>query len=343
MARGELLRRLFSSYSSHDDYGFRSIALEIIAEEQQKHNHSLAKDLMSVLDTPTNFPKNKKGEMSVGAQPTIPFNKDKEFPLVEVRYPKKDFSSLVVSDQTRNQLNRVIEEYKKSDLLKMHGLKPKNKLLFYGPPGCGKTITAEIIAKELQLPLLYTRFDSIISSYLGETASNIRQVFEYALSGNWVVLLDEFDAIGKSRSDESEHGELKRVVNSFLQILDSFEGRSIIIASTNHENLLDHALWRRFDEIVPFNKPTQKEIADLLKLKLKNFPVEKLNYSLVAKKMLKLSQSEIEWVCLDAIKSAILQDADIVTSKILNDSITRQKIRTQQVDKKSPVGRKSRT
>lgn len=342
MARGELLRRLFSSYSRDDEYSFKATALEIIAEEQQKQNHSLAKDLMAVLENTSNFSKSKKSDLSLGPRPTIPFNKDKDFPLVEVKYPKKNFSDLVVNDQISDQLKRVIEEYRKSDLLKMHGLKPKNKLLFYGPPGCGKTITAEIIANELGLPLLYTRFDSIISSYLGETASNIRQVFEYALSGNWVVLLDEFDAIGKSRSDESEHGELKRVVNSFLQILDSFEGKSIIIASTNHENLLDSALWRRFDEIVPFEKPNESDVSKLLKAKLQNFPSEKINYNLLAKKIVGISHSEIEWICMDAIKTAILNNDDAVTLSILNASIGRQKIRSQGQNQNIPVKRKGK-
>lgn len=333
MARGELLRRLFSSYSSHDEFSFRSTALEIIAEEQQKHNHSLAKDLMTVLESTSNLTKSTKDEMMFSAQPTIPLHADRSSPLVEIRKPVRDFSSLIVSAKVREQLDRVIEEYQKAELLRMHGLRPKNKILFYGPPGCGKTITAEILAAELRMPLLYTRFDSIISSYLGETASNIREVFDYARTGSWIVLLDEFDAIGKSRSDEFEHGELKRVVNSFLQILDSFDGKSIIIASTNHENLLDGALWRRFDEVISFQKPSSKEVLNLFKSKLKNFPTSQINYSLLAKKVLGLSHSEVEWICLDAIKSAILKNQDRVSMAILNESIKRQTTRSQSVTK----------
>jgi len=157
----------------------------------------------------------------------------------------------------------------------LHGFQPATKLLFCGPPGCGKTLCAEIIASELGLPLLYTRFDAIVSSYLGETAANLRKVFEYASSSRWVVLFDEFDAIGKARDDAAEHGELKRVINSFLQLLDGFTAPSILIAATNHEQLLDPALWRRFDEILVFPRPSVHEIRSLLGMKLKKFPAHR--------------------------------------------------------------------
>ena len=322
MARGELLRNLFASYARHDDYDFRAVALQIIAEEQQRQNHALAKELLNMLENPV--PKKHPG-LTV-AEP-LPKSKERQALLVDVRPASHTIADILLGKQTKQQLVRILEEYRRSELLRVHGLRPKTKLLFCGPPGCGKSLCAEVIASELQLSLLYTRFDAIISSYLGETASNLRQVFDYARSGSWVMLFDEFDAIGKSRGDPTEHGELKRVVNSFLQLLDNFEGNSFIIAATNHERLLDNALWRRFDEILFFAKPDFKQITELLSLKLKNFPQDNLNYSHLSRKLRGLSHAEIEWICLEAVKTAILQDSDAVTQELLEEAAGRQRVR----------------
>jgi SpoVK/Ycf46/Vps4 family AAA+-type ATPase len=322
MARGELLRKLFSSYSRRDDHDFRSIALQIIAEEQQKQNHSLARELLNMLENPPS----RKG-VNAGQPELLPKDTERGTLLVDVRQPVRQSTEILLRDETQSQVCRVLEEYQKSELLKVHGLRPKTKLLFAGPPGCGKTLCAEVIAAELQLPLLYTRFDAIISSYLGETSANLRKVFDYARNGNWVVLFDEFDAIGKNRSDPSDHGELKRVVNSFLQLLDNFLGNSFIIAATNHERLLDRALWRRFDEILFFPRPDVREIRMLLSMKLRNFPQGGIDLKATAPKLRGFSHADVEWVCLDAIKSAILQDRDMVTQALLDNSIKRQRER----------------
>ena len=322
MARGELLRNLFASYARHDDYDFRAVALQIIAEEQQRQNHTLAKELLRMLENPT-----PKKHPALTVAETLPKSKERQALLVDVRPPSRRISDILLNEKTRKQLARILEEYRKSEVLRLHGLRPKTKLLFCGPPGCGKTLCAEVIASEMQLSLLYTRFDAIISSYLGETASNLRQVFDYARSGTWVVLFDEFDAIGKSRGDPTEHGELKRVVNSFLQLLDGFEGSSFIIAATNHERLLDKALWRRFDEVLFFARPDSKQIRELLVLKLKNFPQRDLNYSRLANRLRGLSHADIEWVCLEAVKTAILRDHDAVTQELLEEAAARQRER----------------
>jgi SpoVK/Ycf46/Vps4 family AAA+-type ATPase len=206
-------------------------------------------------------------------------------------------------------------------------LSPKTKLLFCGPPGCGKTLCAEIISAEIGIPLLYTRFDAIVSSYLGETAANLRKVFDYASNSRWVVLFDEFDAIGKARDDANEHGEIKRVINSFLQLLDSFQSPSIIIAATNHEHLLDPALWRRFDEIILFPKPSVHEIRTLLKMKLRNFPHAGLDIKMQASRLKGMSHADVERMSLDAIKSCILNDRDELDLVTFDGAVKRQKAR----------------
>jgi len=235
---------------------------------------------------------------------------------------------ILLKDKNKVVIKRVLEEYQKSELLRIHGLRPSTKLLFCGPPGCGKTLCSEIIASELGLPLLYTRFDAIVSSYLGETAANLRKVFDYAASNRWVVLFDEFDAIGKARDDPTEHGELKRVVNSFLQLLDNFMAPSVLIAATNHQQLLDPALWRRFDEIVMFPRPSVHEIQALLMMKLKNFPHTGLDIKAAASKFKGMGHSDVEHVCFDAIKATILQDKPSVDQEIFDRAFEQQRARS---------------
>lgn len=323
MTRGELLRKLFKNYVSNDDYSFRAVALEIIAEEQQKQNHALARDLLDLLEARDAIPKKTNGN----GFSELPKNKQQQFQLVELKQPIHRLTDIILKDKTREQINRIIAEYNKFEILKVHGLKPKRRILLCGPPGCGKTLSAEVIATELKLPLLYTRFDAIISSYLGETATNLRKVFDHAKSGRWVILFDEFDSIGKSRNSPQDHGELQRVVNSFLQILDNFDEDSIIIAATNNPSILDSALWRRFDEIILLEKPNLKEIKLLLSLKLKNFPIYKVDINEISKQVRGLSHAEIEWICTDAIKTAILDDREAVNQDLLLTSIKKQKNR----------------
>jgi SpoVK/Ycf46/Vps4 family AAA+-type ATPase len=166
-------------------------------------------------------------------------------------------------------LENVVEEVRHWPALDAAGLPRRQRLLLQGPPGCGKTTSAEAIAAELGRPLLIVRLDAVVSSYLGETASNLRRIFEYADQAPFVVLFDEFDALGRSRDDASEHGEMKRVVTAFLQMTDRYRGPSLLLAATNHPALLDEALWRRFDEVLTFGLPTVHQLRQVLRLRLK--------------------------------------------------------------------------
>jgi len=263
----------------------------------------------------------------------LPKDRERQTLLVDIRHADRSFSDILLRNETFLNLERIIEEYRKTEILKTHGLTPKTKLLFCGPPGCGKTLCAEVMAHELGLPLLYTRFDAIVSSYLGETAANLRKVFDYAASDRWVVLFDEFDAIGKARDDTSEHGEIKRVINSFLQLLDSFQSPSIIIAATNHEHLLDPALWRRFDEILFFPKPSGSEVRELLEMKLKNFPHKSIDIKILAPRIKAMSHADIERICFDAIKRCILADESEMDLNTFEESLKQQKIRAAIISK----------
>jgi len=330
MARGELLRKLFLSHQRGSNEEFRAAALEVIAEEEKKSNHRLAKDLLRILENSGSsvlsqpFP---PGDVSV-----LPKNRERQTLLVDVRQPNRYLQDILLRKDNEAIIQRVLQEYRHSELLRVHGLRPASKLLFCGPPGCGKTLCSEVIAGELGLPLLYTRFDAIVSSYLGETAANLRRIFDYAANGRWVVLFDEFDAIGKARDDATEHGELKRVVNSFLQLLDNFNAPSILVAATNHEQLLDPALWRRFDEIMIFPRPSVHEIRSLLAMKVKNFPHSGIDLKTAASKLKGLSHADVERICFDAIKAAILQHKDYVDQETFNQALERQRARTAIVE-----------
>ena len=242
MARGDLLKQLFSSYVTHNDESFYLAALKIIAEERAKNHALLADDLQRIVQNNSSNVTTVEPRYDLSA---LPKDAERQAILVEVRRPERFLPEIILSKRNEETLLEILDEFRRAEILKSHGVRPRTKLLFCGPPGCGKTLLAEVMAAELGLPILYTRFDAIVSSYLGQTSANLRKVFDYAAGGTWVVFFDEFDAIGKSRDDLSEHGELKRVINSFLQLLDGFGGESIVIAATNHEHLLDSAIWRR--------------------------------------------------------------------------------------------------
>lgn len=324
MARGDLLRKLLISQKRGDDEGFKAAALEIIADEQKKNNNQLARDLQRIL----NDVETPRYEMNVNPNlGKLPKDRERDALLVDVRNPDKLLSDILLKSDTLSAIDEIFAEYRQSELLRTHGLLPKSKLLFCGPPGCGKSLCAEVISRELGLPLLYTRFDAIVSSYLGETAANLRKVFDYASSGRWVILFDEFDAIGKARDDAHEHGEIKRVVNSFLQLLDSYSSPNIVIAATNHEQLLDPAIWRRFDEILFFPLPTIHDIRELLSMKLKNFPHRGFAFKDIAPRLKGYSHADIERVCYDAIRISIIGNMSFISKEVFERALERERER----------------
>ena len=266
MANGKLLRQLIRSGAEGDVDTFRGAAREMIAEERQKQHHLLANDLETIL----------YGSPRTSASPTVrkltgavPEDRERGLPLLEVRQPVRGLDDVVLSPANRSLIKGLLHEHNRGEILKAHGLRPNNRMLLCGPPGCGKTLTAEVIATELGRPLAIVRTDSVVSSFLGETAANLRKVFDFVVAHPLVALFDEFDALGKERDDPSEHGELRRVVNAVLQMLDAYAGRSILVAATNHDGMLDSAVWRRFEEVLFLRPPTSAQLRRLLSVKLR--------------------------------------------------------------------------
>jgi SpoVK/Ycf46/Vps4 family AAA+-type ATPase len=305
MPRGELLKKLFYSYANGDDQAFKDAAGEIIRDEESKNNRVLANALRRNLGTGTASRLSGAAQAFPRKLAVLPFEREKQLPLVDQVKPERRAVDLILDRHNQQTLRLLLREFRQRETLGAHGLRPRTRLLFCGPPGCGKTLCAEVLAHEAGLPLLKTSMDALVSSLLGETASNLRKIFDYAAVQPVVLLLDEFDAIARLRDDETLNGELRRVVNSLLTLIENYKGQGFVIAATNHEKQLDPAIWRRFDDVVFFERPGKNEILRLLDLKFKNFG-RNFESQEVADFLGGFSHADIERVCLNSIRDAVL-------------------------------------
>lgn len=249
--------------------------------------------------------------MGVSSDSPVPIDSESRVALADVIYPNENNVDVILSKSNADKLNSFILSYKNADKLNSMGIGVSNTLLLYGPPGCGKTKCAYLVAKHLNLPLIVARLDSLISSYLGTTAKNIRSLFEYAQKTPCVLFLDEFDAIAKARDDSNELGELKRVVNSLLQNVDAMSSDSLLLAATNHEKLLDPAVWRRFDYKLEIELPDEDAIIKMVDL----FTNESEVLSTKEKKEIAvafrgLSGADVEEIVKKAFRNAIIHERD---------------------------------
>lgn len=326
VSKNHLIKLIKANRSGRNEV-FTSTVREIAAsmrklgnlEEAEELEKALASSANSVATTKQLDRLHETGSSYTGPR-SIPLSKADQFPLLELRNPNSSFEDIITVSSVKNRLDNLIREQGSRIKLAKYGLAPITRVLFYGPPGCGKTLAADVIASQLGCPLLYVRFDSVISSYLGETSTNLRRVFDYATNGLSVLFFDEFDAIGKSRDSIEEVGELKRVVNSFLQMMDNFQGKSVVIAATNHEKLLDNALWRRFDDVVYFGIPKRQEIIGLLKLKLGGVKLYDFTYDDIVDIFIGLSYSDIAKICIGSIKKMIFDEGSFVTERMIKEA-----------------------
>jgi SpoVK/Ycf46/Vps4 family AAA+-type ATPase len=246
--------------------------------------------------------------------------------LLELVEPQRSAADIVVSPENYQTLSEVVDEVRRGEELRRHGLSPRSKLLFCGPPGCGKTLCAEVLARELKLPLLVARLDGIITTYLGETASNLRKVFDTAVELPTVLFLDEFDALARARTDAMEHNEIRRVVNSLLMMIDRFAGKGLLIAATNLDSSIDYAAWRRFDEVMLFERPTLHQIKSTLRQKTRNYPLD-FDIQEYASHFDGMSFAEIERICISAIKRSILLRTAAVPAVVFEHAIEAERRR----------------
>lgn len=323
MANGKLLRQLIKSGVQGDPMGFRAASEAVIKEEREKNHHLLANDLERMLYG--ELATVRHGARKLHVVTSLPTNKDNGLALLEERAVVREEKDIVLSDITQSALDEILMEHNRADVLRSFGLQPAQKLLFCGPPGCGKTLAAEVIAHSLSMPLVLVRLDSVISSFLGETAANLRKVFDYIAAQPVVALFDEFDALTKDRGDSADHGELKRSVNAVLQMMDGYRGESILIATTNYESLLDRAVWRRFDEVIRFELPSLEQIKRLLALKLsgirRNFDPDDVP---LASQFKGMSHADIERVLRRAVKDMILSGREFLEKAHFDAALARE-------------------
>lgn len=297
MARGELMKKLLASYGRDEE--FLSVAKQIISEEEKKNNRVLARSLRKTLESAsarTGSPK--------ALAPLIPFPESAgEF--IELVEPTRNKQDIMLSAENVRVLLGLLNEFRRGEDIRRWGLSVRSKLLFCGPPGCGKTLCAEVFAAEVGLPLYFVKLDRLISSYLGETAINVRKIFEFARKQPCVLFFDEFDALARARNADGEHNELRRVVNSLLIFIERIKLKGFLIAATNLDQSLDEALWRRFDEVIWFDRPDRRMIKRFVRMKFKNIELSFDPVSDVSS-LEGYSYAEIERICVQAIKSAII-------------------------------------
>ena len=325
MASADQLKALFSSYLEGDDQRFFSVAMQVAAHEAKLGHGKLAKELRVLIDqAKRNRGLSRRGK---GNQILTTNLEDELKNLLGVSHPTSRLGDMVLDDKLAQQLKRVIREHRQAEQILAHGLTPRRKLLLVGPPGTGKTMSAAAIAGELGLPLLQVRLDGLITKYMGETAAKLRQVFEATDQIRGVYFFDEFDAIGSDRSLSNDVGEIRRVLNSFLMMIEEDQSHSLIVAATNYLGILDHALFRRFDDILHFNLPEKQQIEALLKSRLSRSASKGISWNRLAETVMGLSHSEITRAADDAIKEALIdQRAQISASDIRRTLLDRKRI-----------------
>lgn len=310
MATAEQIKSLIRSHLEEDGERFYTIALQLAAHEARQGHAALAHEIKGLVDKSRTKRK----------QAVVRFPNELEG-LILTEEPKERLASLVLEAGQRERIERILTEYRQRDALKNHGLDHRRKVLLSGPPGTGKTLTARILASELKLPLRTIQVDRLVTKFMGETAAKLRQIFDVIESSKGVFLFDEFDAIGGDRGRENDVGEMRRVLNAFLQFIDADRSDNIIVAATNNPSLLDRALFRRFDDVLRYGLPDKAERQQLLMNLLATFKSPRFPYAKAATAAEGLSQAEITNAARDAIKNAILSGSKTVQSETLLNSL----------------------
>jgi SpoVK/Ycf46/Vps4 family AAA+-type ATPase len=309
---------LLKSHIAGDEDRFLSTAMQLAAHEARQGHGKLAQELRELVDSakvkPASTP--RRGGPVPLAQP-----KGELAGLLSARYPDTRLKDMILPSNLQARLERVLLEQRQQEYLRDNGLQPRRKLLLVGPPGSGKTMTAAALAGELKLPLFSVVLDGLITKFMGETAAKLRLVFDAMAATRGVYFFDEFDAIGARRGERQDVGEIRRVLNSFLQFLEQDESHGLIVAATNHPELLDKALFRRFDDVIEYALPDAALIVRLLRARLDPFDTHDLNWGEAAEQAAGLPQAEIVHAAEDAAKSIILSNAKRITAKALSEAI----------------------
>jgi SpoVK/Ycf46/Vps4 family AAA+-type ATPase len=325
MASSEQIKALIKSHISRDDGHFYSVAMQVAAHEAKLGHGKLAIELRDMVDAAkTRLGQDASGKLVAISSASKP--RGELAGLLTVTYPANRLVDMVLDDVATNQLQRIIKEQRMLARIKEHGLSPRRKLLLVGPPGTGKTMTASALAGELGIPLFLVRLDSLITKFMGETAAKLRQVFDAIADLRGVYFFDEFDAIGSQRGMANDVGEIRRVLNSFLQMIEQDQSNSLIIAATNHPEILDYALFRRFDDVVEYHLPTSEQAINLIRSRLGSFAPKPFKKDGLSAQTDGLSYAEVCRAVDASIKDAIMHDQPKVQRVTLGHALEERRV-----------------
>lgn len=318
MSKSEYLKALIRTHAEGDDERFYAVALQLAAQEARQGHTKFAQELRDLVDQAR--ARRKPIPAGQHTRPVAIVQPRGELAgLLTAAYPKTRLVDMTLDEAVRRRIERVLIEQRNRAALREYGFAPLRKLLLIGPPGTGKTMTAAALAGELGLPLFTIQLDGLITKYLGETAAKLRLIFDAIRETRAVYLFDEFDALGGERAAGNEVGEIRRVLNSFLQFLELDESESLIVAATNHPQLLDRALFRRFDSVIEYPLPSQAVAEKVMRARLALLDTTRVDWQKVAEASEGLSHADITRACEHAAKNAILGDRRYVeTAEILD-------------------------
>lgn len=305
MSKSDYLKALIRTHAEGDDERFYAVALQVAAQEARQGHTKFAQELRDLVDQAR-----ARGKTLPAGQHTRPVAiiqpRGELAGLLIAAYPKTRLVDMTLDEAVHRRIERVLVEQRNRAALREHGFAPLRKLLLIGPPGTGKTMTAAVLAGELGLALFTIQLDGLITKYLGETAAKLRLIFDAIRETRAVYLFDEFDALGGERAARNEVGEIRRVLNSFLQFLELDESESLIVAATNHPQLLDRALFRRFDSVIEYPLPSQAVAEKVMRARLALLDTTRVDWPKVAEASEGLSHADITRACEHAAKNAIL-------------------------------------
>jgi SpoVK/Ycf46/Vps4 family AAA+-type ATPase len=306
MATADHVKALIRSHAEGDDERFYAIAMQVAAQAARQGHTKFAQNLRDLVD-----------QAKLRAKAVSSGQKTRPVPIVQPRgelaglltatFPKSRLSDMALDEAIRSRIDRVLLEQRQRETILEHGMSPLRKLLLVGPPGTGKTMSAAALAGELGVPLFTIQLDGLITKYLGETAAKLRLIFEAIQQTRAVYLFDEFDALGGERAARNEVGEIRRVLNSFLQFLEQDDSDGIIVAATNHPQILDGALFRRFDSVIEYRLPSQDVAEQVMRSRLALLNTSQVDWGEALGASKGLSHSDLTRACEHAAKNAILQ------------------------------------
>ena len=318
MASAEQIKALLKSHAEGDDDRFYSIAMQVAAHEAKLGHGKLAQELRALVDhakaTRELHPSRAAGSLAADLGN-----------ILHSTYPKNRIADMILSDVLEGQIRRIIREQRSAGRILENGLSLRRKLLLVGPPGTGKTLTSSVLAGELGLPLMQIRLDGLITKFMGETAAKLRQIFDATHRSRGVYLFDEFDAIGSHRGLTNDVGEIRRVLNSFLVMIEQDNSRSIIVAATNYPGILDRALFRRFDDVLEYELPEATQIAELLRIRLGRLAVKGTEWTRLAEVATGLSYAEISRAVNEVLKSALIAERYEVDETAVSSALVERK------------------